>query len=407
MRTGRTNGGCSDPTRPGTGQRIGRQTPSRALRSVPGHAVVGRTTVRNAVGGIALAVALVATALSPAHAQQNRVVFYSGFDEAGIDVAAPIATHEFVHTRDSDEWETYTASTTCATHKSDDFEPGTANVLVGWSIGRLGPIYFLAQSRNRWDEINTIWLLDPGDEGRMTGSPENGNCDDELPAPPSEYLRQWLLEDTSRNLVILSGALSESDGRAGVERFYLADLDTPQLYAQTRLCLIDETNEAFNHDNRLVQFFMPFTTGTPVCPPSTERLFLPGQPVPVDDAIGSRIANSQWRSATGREGAVVRLYGAVFARLPDQNGFDFWVDDSRGLFEMANEFVVSDEFVLTYGALSDDEFTVEIYQNVLDRDPDAAGLAYWRNRLATDLDRPDLVVFFSDSPEFRELSNTG
>ena len=82
---------------------------------------------------------------------ENSMVFYSGFGEAGIYFAAPTATHEFVHTSESDRWETYTASTTCGTHKADDFEPGTANVLVSWSIGRVAPIYFLAQSRNRWD----------------------------------------------------------------------------------------------------------------------------------------------------------------------------------------------------------------------------------------------------------------
>lgn len=361
------------------------------------------------IGGVlAMSVGvLVATVAAPADAQQDRIVFYSGFDEAGIDFAAPFATHEFVHTRDSNEWETYTASTTCATHKADDFEAGSANVLVGWSIGRLGPIYFLAQSRNRWDEIDTIWLLDPGDEGRMTGSPENGNCDNELPESPSEYLRQWLVEDSSRNLVILSGALSESDERAGLERFYLSGLDTPQLYAQTRLCLIDENDAAFNHDNRLVEFFMPFTTGTPRCPDRTERLLLPGQPEPVAGTIGALIAESRWRGATGRDGSVIRLYGAVLGRLPDQSGFDFWVNDSRNVFAMASSFVASDEFVRTYGGLSDDEFTVEIYRNVLGRDPDAGGLAYWRNRLATDVDRSGLVVFFSDSPEFRSLSQTG
>lgn len=363
---------------------------------------------RTISGGFAVLVAvLIATVVVPADAQQDRIVFYSGFDEAGIDIASPIATHEFVHTRDSNEWETYTASTTCATHKADDFEPGSANVLVGWSIGRLGPIYFLAQSRNRWDEIDTIWLLDPGDEGRMTGSPENGNCDNELPELPSEYLRRWLVEDSSRNLVILSGALSESDDRAGLERFYLSGLDTPQLYAQTKLCLIDENDEVFNHDNRLVQFFMPFTTGASRCPDRTDRLLLPGQPAPVAGTIGALIAESRWQGATGRNGAVVRLYGSVLGRLPDQNGFDFWVNDSRDVFAMAGLFVTSDEFVRSYGGLSDDEFTVEIYRNVLGRDPDAGGLAYWRSRLANDLDRAGLVVFFSDSPEFRSLSQTG
>ncbi len=356
----------------------------------------------------ALAALVVAASVAPAGAQaggQNRVVYYSGFGEAGIDFASPIATHEFVHTRDSDRFESFTASTTCGTHKADDFPAGSANVLVGWSIGRLGPIYFLAQSRNRWDEIDTIWLLDPGTEEKMTGSPENGNCDGALDRLPSEYLAEWLNEDPTRRLMILSGDLTEEDDRAGLERFYISGFDTPRLWAQTNLCRINK-GEVSNHDNRLVQFYMPFTTGAPTCPDQTRRVLLPGQPPTVGPSIGDQIAASPWQGTTGRQGAVVRLYGSVFSRLPEPSGFDFWVDDGRTTFEMARFFVTSDEFVATYGALDDDDFIVEIYSNVLNRDPDAAGLAYWRNRLRTDLDRAGLVVFFSDGPEFRRLSQT-
>ncbi len=358
---------------------------------------------------VALCAMVLASLVAPAAGAQvggsNRVVYYSGFGEAGITYAAPIATHEFVHTRDSDQYESYTASTTCATHKADDFPADSANVLVGWSIGRLGPIYFLAQSRNRWDEIETIWLLDPGTEEKMTGSPENGNCDGELPRLPSEYLADWLNEDPTRRLIILSGDLSEEDDRTGLERFYLSALDTPRLWAQTQLCRIN-TGEVSNHDNRLVEFYMPYTTGSPVCPPQTRRLLLPGQPPDVGPTIGEQIAASPWQGVTGRQGAVVRLYGSVFSRLPDNEGFDYWVVDGRTTFQMARFFVTSDEFVARYGSLSDEAFIIEIYQNVLGRAPDADGLAYWRGRLQTDLDRAGLVVFFSDGPEFRQLSQT-
>ncbi len=359
------------------------------------------------IGALCAGVVAPAAQGAPAQAQggSNRVVFYSGFGIAGIDFASPIATHEFVHTRDSDTWESWSASTTCASHKADDFPNGSADVLVGWSIGRMAPIHFLAQSRNRWSEIDTIWLLDPGTEEKMTGSPEDGNCDGELAQLPSQYLREWMLEDSSRRLIILSGDLTEEDDRAGLERFYLSRLDTTTLYAQTHLCGITP-GEVSNHDNRLVQFFMPFTTGPAECPDRTTRLLLPDQPAPAGSGIAQSIAESQWSGATGRDGAVVRLYGSVFSRLPDESGFAFWVADGRTTFDMARFFVTSDEFVARYGTLTDDQFIEAIYRNVLNRSPDDAGLAYWRERMNAGLSRADLVVFFSDGPEFRQLSFT-
>lgn len=366
--------------------------------------------VKRAVLGalIVLAVTMVAPAAGQQGADgdqaENAVVFYSGFGEAGIDFAAPIVTHEFVHTRESNEWESYTASTTCGTHKADDFEPGSANVLVSWSIGRVAPIYFLAQSRNRWDEIDTIWLLDPGSEAKMIESPENGNCDNHLPELPAEYLREWLLEAPSRRLMILSGNLTQSDDRAGLERFYLAGFDTPRLYAQTHLCVID-SGEVSNHDNRLVEFFVPFTAGSPVCPDRSNRILLPGQP-PDPGSIGEQIAGSAWQGASDRAGLLVRLYGSVFDRLPDEAGINFWLVDGRNPFDLARFFVTADEFTATYGTLSDEEFIAAIYDNVLDRDPDKSGQAYWQNRLATDLDRASMVLLFSDSPEFRAVTQT-
>ncbi|MFT7600519.1 MAG: hypothetical protein ACI8TP_003462 [Acidimicrobiales bacterium] len=73
---------------------------------------------------------------------------------------------------------------------------------------------------------------------------------------------------------------------------------------------------------------------------------------------------------------------------------------------MAAFFVTSAEFVATYGDLGDDQFVLSLYRNVLGREPDTDGLSYWRQRLRTDLRRSDVVVFFSDSAEFRTQTST-
>ncbi len=336
-----------------------------------------------------------------AQTTENSVVYYSGFGIAGINYADPYADYEYVHSLTSDDWPTWSGrKTECSTENTDLFPEGP-NVLVGWSIGRVAPAFFLEEAPDRWDEIDTIWLLDPGTLQKMTAG---GNCDDDLAKTPSAYFAEWLEGDRTRRLIILSGDLSEEDDRAGLNRFYLGDLVSEAAQNQTLLCRINK-GEVSNHDNRLVRFFMPFTTGRAECPDLTVRITIPGQErLPV--TIGEAIAESVYNGASGRDGAVVRLYASVFARLPDSSGFNFWTNDSRTLRDMARFFVTSAEFVETYGDLTDDEFVVELYYNVLGRAPDNSGLAYWRNRLATDLERADVVVLFSDSAEFRSQTST-
>ncbi len=102
--------------------------------------------------------------------------------------------------------------------------------------------------------------------------------------------------------------------------------------------------------------------------------------------------------------SIYRLYTAVFLREPDQAGFDGWVDNyaTEGwhLLRIAQFFTESPEFQTRYGSLSDADFVDLIYQNVFGRLPDAGGRAFWINRLATDLTRGGLLLFFSESEEY-------
>ena len=52
------------------------------------------------------------------------------------------------------------------------------------------------------------------------------------------------------------------------------------------------------------------------------------------------------------------------------------------------------------GSLSNGQFVQQVYGNVLDRAPDAAGLAYWTDRLSRGMTRGQLMIGFSESPEF-------
>jgi hypothetical protein len=101
---------------------------------------------------------------------------------------------------------------------------------------------------------------------------------------------------------------------------------------------------------------------------------------------------------------VARLYDAVLGRLPDEGGEISWTQilDSGAdtLQQVVNGFVGSAEFQANYGSLNNTQFVTLLYNNVLHRAPDPAGLASWVNPLNAGTDtRAQVVLGFSESPE--------
>jgi len=66
---------------------------------------------------------------------------------------------------------------------------------------------------------------------------------------------------------------------------------------------------------------------------------------------------------------------------------------------VAAGFVASAEFTTTYGALDDDGFLTTIYHNILGREADAGGYAFWSHALDIGYTRAQLVAQFSESAE--------
>ena len=100
---------------------------------------------------------------------------------------------------------------------------------------------------------------------------------------------------------------------------------------------------------------------------------------------------------------VFRLYQATLDRAPDLDGFKDWTTRLAGettLAEAVAGFTDSTEFRNTYGALDDEGFIDLLYDNVLNRAPDAAGRQGWLDVLAGGGDRADVVLGFSESREF-------
>jgi len=70
------------------------------------------------------------------------------------------------------------------------------------------------------------------------------------------------------------------------------------------------------------------------------------------------------------------------------------------LDQVAGGFTGSAEFQAKYGALDDTQFVTLLYNNVLHRAPDPAGLSGWLNVLETGGTRTSVVIGFSESPEY-------
>jgi hypothetical protein len=133
-----------------------------------------------------------------------------------------------------------------------------------------------------------------------------------------------------------------------------------------------------------------------------------GQDVTATQSNGRLITFSDGTGVFDPSGAaenVARLYQGVLHRAPDVAGLLAWtndIDDSHvPLSAVANSFATSPEFIQTYGALSDDGFVQKLYLNALGRPADAAGEHGWDDALASGLSRGAVAQAFAESPENR------
>ncbi|MEZ5343869.1 MAG: DUF4214 domain-containing protein [Acidimicrobiales bacterium] len=106
------------------------------------------------------------------------------------------------------------------------------------------------------------------------------------------------------------------------------------------------------------------------------------------------------RDRFDRRGPIGRLYLAYFTREADADGLHHWISTGLPAAVVSQEFSRSDEFAQRYGSLSNTGFVDLIYQNVLGRSPDVDGGRYWVARLVSGLSRGEVMLAFSDSPEF-------
>ncbi len=152
---------------------------------------------------------------------------------------------------------------------------------------------------------------------------------------------------------------------------------------------------------QLKDFGTPSPSGTQVTDAANQ--LLQGIVSP-DASIVARSRNAVW---AGKKPALIRLYWAFFLRAPDLGGLNYWVNqlnNGKTLAKVAAQFAQSSEFQNTYGSKTNEEFVALIYQNIFERDPDPAGLAYWKGRLdAKAKSRGDVMANFSESGEAKRF----
>lgn len=127
-------------------------------------------------------------------------------------------------------------------------------------------------------------------------------------------------------------------------------------------------------------------------------------------SILANVERVQWSGGAvaldidGTAGQAFRLYEAAFDRTADPVGLGFWIsrmDGGVSLETIAEAFAASPEFKALYGANPGNAGIVaKFYANILDRAPDATGVAFWNQALDTGAATlAEVLVAFSESAE--------
>lgn len=108
-------------------------------------------------------------------------------------------------------------------------------------------------------------------------------------------------------------------------------------------------------------------------------------------------------------GKIFRLYEASFNRFPDYEGLKYWIDKNTSnentFRQTASSFIISEEFEEKYGRnISNEQFITQLYTNIFDRVPDLEGYNYWLGNLKNGKEtKTEVLMGFSESEENKTL----
>ena len=152
---------------------------------------------------------------TPPPATYDGSVYFES-DRTG-DESSPASMH-----RAFNQW---TSTTACSSANANGFPSWLApnnkyiTTAAGWSLGRLGPVYTLEATQNnpgggRWQEIDYILLLDPGNYAELVGNA----CDTQNNR--GQLFTKWLKANPNAKLVVLAGARTGESSHRGIQALY-------------------------------------------------------------------------------------------------------------------------------------------------------------------------------------------
>ncbi len=139
----------------------------------------------------------------------------------------------------------------------------------------------------------------------------------------------------------------------------------------------------------------------------TASVIVGAAPAEALGAAPGAVASIYPRYCTGLDAfSVHRLYRAYFLREPDAGGLAYWQDvlatGRASLGGIAQLFSQSAEFTNRYGTLSNRAFVQLVYRNVMNREGEQTGVDWWTGVLDRGHPRGAVMLGFSDSAEFKE-----
>ena len=202
---------------------------------------------------------------------QPKSVFFSGTAGArGVAV-------ENVSDRDYalDDW---ASGGDCKGDHIPGMVPNSVDTLAGWSRGRIGVVYFLANaSAEQKSKIHRIVLFDPGATSDIAGSKffnRGHGCDFEYDV--NRLLADWLSSDTRNKLTVIAGADTEmkedpadSSSRstfAGMWKYYFAGMWNKPFADRAVVC----DYNSLSHNDTLREFAGLVRSGGDSCPAGPE-----------------------------------------------------------------------------------------------------------------------------------------
>ncbi|MFT8244508.1 DUF4347 domain-containing protein [Roseomonas sp. BN140053] len=103
---------------------------------------------------------------------------------------------------------------------------------------------------------------------------------------------------------------------------------------------------------------------------------------------------------------LTRLYLGILDRAGEANGLSYWAKDlgkTLDKTDVARGFLEGTEYKAQHGEQTDDEFISTLYGNVLHREGEAEGQAFYRQQLTDGLSRAQVLVNFVDSAEAKDV----